>query len=79
MPYNARDLAVVRARQRGATVILGSATPSIQSYSNALRGKYRYLVLPDRPKGMGLPAVEVLDLRREREERGKHLSFPRRS
>lgn len=71
MPYNARDLAVVRARQRGATVILGSATPSIQSYSNALRGKYRYLVLPDRPKGMGLPAVEVLDLRREREEKGK--------
>lgn len=71
MPYNARDLAVVRARQRGATVILGSATPSIQSYSNALRGKYRHLVLTDRPKGLGLPEVEVLDLRREREEKGK--------
>ena len=62
--YHAREVAVVRARQAGAVVVLGSATPSLESWSNAESGKYRYLALPDRVGGGTLPAVEVVDLRR---------------
>jgi len=55
MPYNARDLAVVRARQRGATVILGSATPSIQSYSNASGGNTVIWCCRTGPRVWGFP------------------------
>ncbi len=61
--YHARDLAIVRAKLAGAPVILGSATPSVESYQQALDGKYRLLSLPQRVAGRPLPAVEVLDLR----------------
>ena len=61
--YHARDLAIVRAKLAGAPAILGSATPSVESYQQALDGKYRLLSLPDRVEGRPLPAVEILDLR----------------
>ncbi len=61
--YNARDLAIVRAKLAGVTAILGSATPSVESYQQALDGKYRLLTLPQRVEGRPLPTVEVLDLR----------------
>jgi primosomal protein N' (replication factor Y) (superfamily II helicase) len=63
--YSGRDLAVVRARQAGVPVILGSATPALESLYNALRGRYRRLLLPDRAGGARHPAVEVLDVRRQ--------------
>ncbi len=62
--YQARDLAVLRARQAGATVLLGSATPSITSYHHARTGKYQLLTLANRIKDRPLPAVQVVDLRR---------------
>ncbi|MCL5809054.1 MAG: primosomal protein N', partial [Deltaproteobacteria bacterium] len=68
--YGARDLALVRGRFSGATVILGSATPAIQSYFHAAEGRYRYLTLPTRIDDRPLPRVEVVDLRTERDERG---------
>ncbi len=61
--YNARDLALVRAKQLHATVILGSATPSLESYQNALSGKYRLLSLPRRATPRPLPDVTLVDLR----------------
>jgi primosomal protein N' (replication factor Y) len=61
--YHAREVAVVRARQEGAVVVLGSATPSLESWLNAETGKYRLLSLPDRVGAARLPAVEVVDLR----------------
>jgi primosomal protein N' (replication factor Y) len=61
--YHAREVAVVRARQEGAIVVLGSATPSLESWQNADSGKYRLLTLPDRVGAARLPAVEVVDLR----------------
>jgi len=61
--YNARDLAVVRAKQEGAVVVLGSATPSLESFYNARQGKYRPLHLPFRVGGGILPQVEVVDLK----------------
>ncbi len=63
--YNARDLAVVRAKLEGCPVVLGSATPSVESYSNALSGRYKLLVLRRRVRGM-LPKVEIVDMREER-------------
>lgn len=68
--YGARDLALVRGRFLQATVILGSATPAIQSYFHAAEGRYRYLTLPARIDDRPLPQVEVVDLRTERDERG---------
>ncbi|MXW18272.1 MAG: primosomal protein N', partial [Gemmatimonadetes bacterium] len=67
--YSARDLAVVRARQAGAVCVLGSATPSLESWMNVRSGKYALLELPDRVGGGVLPEVRVVDLRvRPREE-----------
>jgi primosomal protein N' (replication factor Y) len=68
--YNARDLALVRGRFSEATVILGSATPAIQSYFHAAEGRYRCLTLPARIDDRPLPRVEVVDLRMERNEQG---------
>jgi primosomal protein N' (replication factor Y) len=61
--YHARDLALARGRLRGATVILGSATPSIESYHRALRKEYTLLTLDSRFGGSPLPAVELIDLK----------------
>ncbi len=61
LTYNGRDVAVLRAQFEGATVVLGSATPSLESYANALHGKYHLLRLPDRVSGRPLPNVEVLE------------------
>jgi primosomal protein N' (replication factor Y) len=64
--YNARDLALVRASQLGATAVLGSATPSLETLQNARRGKYELLELRSRVDDRPLPQVSVVDLRLER-------------
>jgi len=61
--YSARDVAVVRARSAGAVCLLGSATPSLESWLNARSGKYDLVELPDRVGGGVLPEVRVVDLR----------------
>ena len=60
--YQARDLAVVRAKQAAAVCLLGSATPSLESLENARRGRYRVLELPRRIDDRPMPAVEIVDL-----------------
>ncbi len=67
--YQARDLAVVRARAHGAVCVLGSATPSLESRHNVITGKFRRLQLPERAGGASLPEVRVVDLRVGRRER----------
>ncbi|HEY3216042.1 MAG TPA: primosomal protein N' [Candidatus Eisenbacteria bacterium] len=64
--YHGRDTAVRRAQMLGIPVILGSATPSLESLANARRGKYARLALPRRVDHRPLPRVRVVDLRRER-------------
>ena len=61
--YHARDVAVMRGVLEGVPVVLGSATPSVESYANAGKGKYRLLVLPARIGRQGMPRVEVIDRR----------------
>jgi len=67
--YSARDIAIVRARQHGVPIILGSATPSLESYFNATSGRYRLSVLGQRI-GAPLPRIECVDTRGERLEDG---------
>ena len=64
--YHARDMALLRAQYAGAVCVLGSATPSIETYHRANAGKMRLLSLPARATGATLPSVEVVDLRRHR-------------
>ncbi len=61
--YHGRDVAVVRAQLEGCPVLLGSATPSVESHANALKGKYVRLVLPERIGDRRLPQVEIVDRR----------------
>src|SRR5262249_55620080 len=63
--YNGRDVAIVRGRHAGALVVLGSATPSMESYHTAVPGKYGRLVLARRVLDRPLPAVTVIDMREE--------------
>jgi primosomal protein N' (replication factor Y) len=68
--YQARDLAVVRAQANQALCILGSATPSLESWHNAASGKFARIVLPNRVGGAALPDVRVIDLRVKRDANG---------
>src|SRR5262249_55157292 len=61
--YSARDLAVVRARRQDVPVVLGSATPSLETVENAKAGRYQRLVLPERPGEARHPRVSLVNLR----------------
>jgi primosomal protein N' (replication factor Y) len=61
--YHARDVAIVRGQMEGATVVLGSATPSMESFYNCGRGKYTLLEMPERVDNVKMPAVRVVDMR----------------
>ncbi len=72
--YNGRDTAVYRARLEGAVALLGSATPSLETYHNALAGKYQLLQLTSRVENRPLAAVRIVDLREE--FRRQHRATP---
>lgn len=69
--YHARDVALMRGKISQATVVLASATPSLESYYNHIQGKFRYLHLPERFGGAKYPHVHVVDMTAEKEESGK--------
>lgn len=73
--YHAREVAIVRARTEGAVVVLGSATPSLETWINAAEGKFELLTLPNRVGGATLPRIDVVDLR-EKKQRGTHVAGP---
>ena len=75
--YNARDLAIVRARDAACPAVLGSATPAIESHHNAETGRYRRLALPERVERRPLPPVELIDLKSERPEGDPPVFAPR--
>lgn len=78
--YNARDAALVLASMHGAKSLLGSATPSIETYYKALTGKYGLVTLRERYSGATLPDIEVIDMKRMRREKAVSgiLSLPMR-
>ena len=75
--YHARDTAVMRAKLASATVVLGSATPSLESWHNAQRGKYTRIEMHERVNQRPLPQVELIDMRREFQETGQEHLFSR--
>jgi len=75
--YNARDVAVMRAKLAEAAVVLGSATPSLESWQNAERGKYARIELRERVMNRPLPDVDLIDMRREFRETGQEQLFSR--
>ncbi len=72
--YHARDVAIYRAKQHGIPIVLGSATPSLESYANARSGRYRLLQLTQRATNVALPQIALLDLNTSSTEDG--LSLP---
>jgi primosomal protein N' (replication factor Y) len=76
--YHGRDVAVMRAKALDATVVLGSATPSLESFHNAGRGKYGLIELPGRVRERPLPEVELVDMRAEFRESGRESVLSRR-
>ncbi len=72
--YNARDMAVVRARLEKAPIVLASATPSIETRVNAEQGRYRWLRLKQRFRARALPDIAAIDLRRAGPPRGRFLA-----
>jgi primosomal protein N' (replication factor Y) len=76
--YHARDVAVVRAKMANAVVVLGSATPSLESYFNAKKNKYALVELPDRVEQRPLPEVEIIDMRQEFQETGHEQVISRK-
>jgi len=75
--YHGRDIAVVRARDEGAVVVLGSATPSLETRYNAETGKYTRLSLPERIEQRPMPVVTIVDMRTEFLESRKQATFSR--
>ncbi|HLY42665.1 MAG TPA: primosomal protein N' [Terracidiphilus sp.] len=75
--YNARDVAVMRAKLANAVVVLGSATPSLESWQNAVQGKYTRIALDERVMNRPLPEVELVDMRREFQATGQDQLFSR--
>ena len=76
--YHARDVAVMRAKMSDAIVVLGSATPSLESYFNAKKSKYALIELPDRVEQRPLPEVEIVDMRVEFQETGHEQVISRK-
>lgn len=72
--YQGRDMAVVRASLGKFTIVLASATPSIESHVNARSGRYRHVVLPGRFSGVEMPDVRAIDMRTEQPDKGKWLA-----
>ena len=73
--YHARDTAIVRAQKESAVVLLGSATPSLESFHNAQTGKYRYVQLPERIANRPLAQAEIIDMREVFARRKKLVVF----
>lgn len=76
--YHARDVAIMRAHRLGIPVILGSATPTLESYHNSVVGKYHRAVLTRRVEARPLPQVEVVDMAREATEQKRLVALSRR-
>jgi primosomal protein N' (replication factor Y) (superfamily II helicase) len=75
--YHARDVAVMRAKFANASIVLGSATPSLESWQNSVRGKYARIDIQERVANRPLPKVDLVDMRREFQETGQENIFSR--
>jgi primosomal protein N' (replication factor Y) len=75
--YHGRDAAIVAAMLHGAKVLLGTATPALESYYNAKQGKYGLVEMPERFGGIQLPEIEIIDARKAHRDKKMHSIFTR--
>lgn len=76
--YNARDLSIMLASKYGAKVLLGSATPAVESYYNTLQGKYTLVELTERFGGVSMPKIELVDMKQARKDKAASAHFSHR-
>lgn len=76
--YNARDLSIMLAAKCGAKVLLGSATPAVESYYNTLQGKYALVELTERFGGVSMPRIELVDMKQARKDKATSAHFSHR-
>ena len=74
--YHARDMALMRGKMLDCPVLLGSATPSLESFNNTRTGKLTWLELPERIEGRPLPDIDIVDIRRKKGKKGVGLLSP---
>lgn len=72
--YNAKDIAIIRGKTNNCPVVMGSATPSLESYARAKKGVYKLLELPNRINGKELPKVNIIDMNNEIKKGNYHFS-----
>ncbi len=72
--YNAKDVAIIRSKYHNCSVVLGSATPSLEAMARALKGVYNLISLPNRVNGKKLPLVEIVDMNKEMKKIKGHFS-----
>lgn len=72
--YNARQIAILRSKTNNCPVLMGSATPSLESYARAVKGVYKLLSLPNRVNGKSLPKIEIVDMNEEIKHNRGHIS-----
>ena len=74
--YSAKDVAIIRGKYHNCPVVMGSATPSLESFARAKKGVFKLLSLPNRINGKGLPDVEIIDMNNEIKRSKGHFSIP---
>ena len=74
--YHARDIAIMRSKYHNCSVVLGSATPSLESMARAQKGVYKLLELPHRVNGKNLPKIEIVDMNQSIKKQRGHFSKP---
>ena len=72
--YDARQIAILRSKTNNCPVLMGSATPSLESYARAVKGVYKLLSLPNRVNGKSLPKIEIIDMNEEIKHNRGHIS-----
>ena len=72
--YDARQIAILRSKTNNCPVLMGSATPSLESYARAVKGVYKLLSLPNRVNGKSLPKIEIVDMNEEIKHNRGHIS-----
>ena len=74
--YNAKDIAIIRSKTNNCPVVMGSATPSLESFARAYKNVYKLLSMPNRINGKNLPKVTLIDMNSEIKRSKSHISIP---
>lgn len=74
--YNAKDIAIIRSKMNNCPLVMGSATPSLESFARAQKGVFKLLSMPNRINGKKLPSIELINMNEEVKKNNSHISLP---